>query len=303
MRSESRKIWSAWPTYVGFLVVGLCLLVIGYVLVPGTGTVSSSLADLAVAFIVGGFTGFIHTFYLEKEIRTATYGYEMERLGEHMHFVGIRDIFPRRPLKEIRAALGTARYSIRIVGSSLKGLVGAESPNPDQEAIFDALIYKARRGVRLRLLQAHPCVAHFREKLEIHEKGAIQTEIIESLIRLLGKLPSKGKSNDSWSLRLYECDPTVFCIEIDERTLFLEPYPLGGTAMDNLCLKTEISSHPGNLLWPFMVSHFDAAWERSTCEIRQKTDLEPIVQELVKQDVITLEQRRKLEVFFVSKPG
>ncbi len=295
MKVVERRLWGAWTTYVGFLVLAVLFLLIAYVLTPGVDTLSRVACALSVGLAVGGITGLIHTWYLEREIRSASCNYEMERLGEHMHSVGVQDLTARRPLKEMRAAIETSKHSVRIVGSSLKGLVGMESPSLDQEAIMEALVNKVKRGVKLRLLLAHPLVAGYREKMEIREKGSIPTEIVENLARLVPRLKEAGQSPHAWAIRLYQCGPTVFCVEVDDRAIFLEPYPLGGTSMDNLCVKAEISSDTGNLLRLFMASHFDNAWERSPCEIKESAELRAIVTELKAQGCITDDQQTMLD--------
>lgn len=296
--TDNRRIWGAWPTYIGFLAGGGLLLVIAYLLVPGQDTLSRASTALAIGLIVGGVTGLIHTLYLEREIRAATYDYEMEQLGRLMRSFGLRNIFPRRPLSEMRAAIGTARESIRLVGSSVKGLMGMEAPSREQEAILQLLADKVSNGIETRLLLAHPLVAGYREKMEIREKGSIPTEIIENLHRLITRF-QMARDQKSWQIRLYKCGPTVFCLEIDSSTLFLEPYPLGGTSMDNLCVFAEIPSGTANVLKLFMASHFDNAWERADCRIRSVSELRSLVDDLAKEGCITDEQKARL----MSLPG
>lgn len=295
------KLWGGWTTYISFIIFGILCFTIGIILIPSITTWTSAACGVGIALIVGGITGLVHTSYLQNEILQGTRYREMESIGIHMQENGFYHIFSQRPLVEIKYAIENAKEEILIVGSSLKGLLGIEDPNKDQKEIIDNLLRKIKSGVSLKIFLAHPFVAGYREKMEGREMGSIPVEIVKNLLRLLFEIQMiNSKYTSNWNISLYMCGPTVFSCEIDKRILFFQPYPLGGTSMDNLCFQCEIPTKLGSNLKRFMNLHFDEAWEKAKTQqissIKNYDDISSLVEGLIKKECIEENQYQELKI-------
>lgn len=298
---EGRIVFGRWAVYGFFCVIGIMFFLLHVALGVSSPRLANIACGFGIAFIVGGVTGLIHAFYLQKELREARRDQEMEELGMRMQRNGLIEIFPKRPLVPIKHAIENAQKEIRIAGSTLKGLVGVDDPNDEQRAVMGALIGKVRRGVALKLLLAHPLLSGYRERMEGREKGHILEEVVRNLLRLLAELQGIGKkASGLWEIRLYKCGPSVFSLEVDDRVLFLEPYPLAGTSMDNLCILCSIPTQMGNNMKNFIDAHFHDAWDKEdprgpVTVVQSFEEVGNIVKELAKEGCVADDQREMLE--------
>lgn len=286
-------LFAARVTYFFFLLLALVLFALGLVLAPDVvsrwGDVSVA---IAAALVVAGMTGLFHTFLLEKEMEQAKVDVKTEALGRMMRENGFVDVERNRAsasdiiLEQVKAAT----TEIHIVCASLKGLIGTE-----EDATSDFLIQltqKVRKGVRLDILFTHPAVAGYRERMELREAGSIPVEVIKNLIRFLANLPTdKGE----WQIALYQCGPTLFSFEVDDRFLFLQPYPLCGTSMESFCFTCDMP-RSGNLS-DFVRKHRDETWTRgepALVRIKNLDQVSSLVKDLARDGRITREQEEEL---------
>jgi hypothetical protein len=228
---------ASWVFYGTLVFLALCAY-LGVLQDPGAW--QGIITGLATACLIAASTGAFHTLVLQREINQATCNWVLERVGRQMTDVGLDHVYPRRPLDEMESAINSALSQIKIVGASLNGLLGVEFPSEQQERILNTLCDKAARKVIVHILMTDPLVASHREKMEIRAKGSIPIEIVKNLVRLINKLPKPTQEKPVWMLALYSSGPTAFTLEVDKTVLFLEPYPLAATAMDNLCFKCNL---------------------------------------------------------------
>ena len=207
---------------------------------------------------VAGPDGHTHVpTYIRDQVQTllGRYSDELDLL-KAVQRAGVIGIHKRREsaLKEFEEHLDKEDKEIRIIGSSLKGLLQKE----ECKEIAETLQVKVKLGCQVKFLLTHPIFADLRASQENRRPTVIGKEIIDTL-RLL-----KSWGVDSKNVRLYLGTPTCFAIKTT-RHMLVNPYPYMAVSYDSPCLILQHSEHVGSEQSDYFFDEFDsrhfAAWD------------------------------------------
>jgi len=166
---------------------------------------------------------------------------------------GITALYKNRRLgmANFTEAIRKSKEDLYIIGSSLKGLILER----EYEEISDLILKKSKeKGLQLRFLLTHPCVADLRARQEKRNRTEIGREVIATLKTLkTWRIPEK-------CVKLYMGTPTCFGIKADD-SMLLNPYPYGGVSYNSPCLIVQRKyDATGFFFDAFDTSHF-GVWE------------------------------------------
>jgi len=264
MSNQKNLILRLLPGNIGanivYFVIGILLIAFTFVFYvkKGDAFMASFIGAVGTSLFLAGFVGIVNTYILSNEISKIT-----QQPFEDLGFIakvrgsGLHDIYSQRNkcrdtlIRELRAE----KNKIIMVGSSLRGLIGASTSGINQ--MKSDILSSLEHGVEILLLLTHPTIAHHRCKQEGRRDGDIEYEILLNIIELLKIKHSSKKDSNLMDIRLYNGAPTIFLFATSNAMIF-NPYPYYSAANNSFSFLVRGNSELYN---SYVSNHFQRAWE------------------------------------------